>query len=316
MAVPDGLSACPHCHTLTDATQKIALRDFTWCPTCGALAPSDADLCPKCGSRLREDPPARPVRNLDLPEIDRPDEVDESAGTGVMTRIESAIPPTDDESSPSARRDRMPRPRAFAFAAIFAVAIVGGATLLITHPWDPTASQTKARQPADTSMSGFPGLVDSLTGQDVERGGSGEGEGSTLSVDDLLAQTHSELGELSRDVDASEEALRDACEESGTAVEGLDSAQAISIEVSNTIATLDGVYDTDEARTESIEHLKTLGSWLRNRCDALTKAWSIYEGADDPSTVSDQVIAQLDSSSDYRGLFEENYETWAPDSTS
>ena len=50
----------------------------------------------------------------------------------------------------------MPRPRAFAFAALFAVLVVGGAALLITHPCDPTASITRATEPAHTTNSRYP----------------------------------------------------------------------------------------------------------------------------------------------------------------
>lgn len=229
-----------------------------------------------------------------------------------MTRIESAIPPVVDESSPSARRDRMPRPRAFAFAALFAVAIVGGAALLITHPWDPTASITRASEPADTSMSGFPGLVESLTGQD--RDTEEPDEQGSPSSEESLAQLHETLGSLADKVDESEDALRNACSDGdGSSLDGgLEDAQSTSIAVSNAIATIGQIDDADGERAETIDHLLTLGNWLRNRCDALTDAWDIAENASDLSAASGQVISRLDSATDYRMLFEQNYDAWAP----
>ena len=148
--IPDGAERCPRCQAATEVTRRIDLGELAWCPSCGALVGPDAATCPKCGAVVREVPAPRPKRDLDLPEIDDGEEQG-SARTGVMTRIESAIPAADGQSSPVAARDRMPRPRAFAFAAAFAVAVVGGAALLITHPWDPSASVTRATEPADTT---------------------------------------------------------------------------------------------------------------------------------------------------------------------
>lgn len=312
-SVPDGSAVCPHCHAMTDVTQKISVGDLTWCPGCGALVPPGADACPKCGRLVREQEPQRQVRELDLPEVGDFDE-DAAARTGVMTRIESAIPAVD-EASPAATRDRMPRPRAFAFAAIFAVALVGGAVLLITHPWDPMASVTRASEPADTSMSGFPGLVETLSGQDRDAEGSDDQASPTSQ--ESLAQLHATLGELADKVDESEAALRDACASGdGSALdEGAEKAESTSIAVSNAIATIGQIDDAGGERAEDIEHLLTLGNWLRNRCDALTGAWEVALGAEDLTAASESVDARLDSASDYRALFERNFEDWAPETS-
>ena len=147
--VPDGALSCPACRTALDVTQKISLGDATWCPSCGALVAPGAQTCPKCGSSLVPEDPVRPTRDLDLPEIGNTGMMDalDSGETGVMTRIESAIPPEGDESSRSALRDRIPRPRSFALAALlanhpvratFVAALVGlipncGASVAITE---------------------------------------------------------------------------------------------------------------------------------------------------------------------------------------
>ena len=313
--MPDGAASCPRCHASTEVTQRISLDELTWCPGCGALVPAGERVCPKCGRVVVEEEPERPVRQLDLPEIG--DDADEaaSARTGVMTRIESAIPPADDESSPAAARDRMPRPRAFAFAALFAVAIVGGAALLITHPWDPSASVTRASEPADTSMSGFPGIVESLTGQDRDEQGEGDGEKTQTSDPfELIDDAYGRLGELEEAVAESEDALRDACSaaDTGAIADGLSQAQSISIDVSNLISDASLLDDADGAYAEDLEHLQTLGSWLRNRCDILTDAWQRAADADDLAASADAIAGSLDAASDYVSLFDENYDAWRP----
>ena len=122
-------------------------------------------------------------------EAEDEEEASEPDDTGFIAGIESAIPGPEPEDSPGARHDRMPRPCTFAFAAVLALVVVGGSTLLITHPWDPLATQTKATEPADVSMSGFPGVVESLSGQDDE-GGAGQAEATTTY--EILEDVHDE----------------------------------------------------------------------------------------------------------------------------
>ena len=314
--VPEGALSCPACHASLDVTREISLQDATWCPGCGALVAPGASTCPRCGSSLDADnEPTRQVRDLDLPEIGNTGMMDalgdDAGATGVMTRIESAIPSADDDSSPAARHDRAPRPRSFALAALFAVLVVGGAVLLITHPWDPTASQTKATEPADTSMSGFPGFLQSLTGQDETAAPETQEPVDPL---EALTSAYDELATLSERADASEAALRDVGT-SGSAEErekGLDEAQALSIEVSNHITACSALSDADGAYAEDIEHLLTLGNWVRNRCDALTRSWGISVDAQDPAASASEICASVDAASDYAELFEENFDAWRP----
>lgn len=305
--VPEGAPSCPRCHASTEVTQKIAVGELSWCSECGALLPPGADACPKCGAPVGREPARRLVRDLDLPEIA---EDEGSDHTGVMTRIESAIPPAADESSPMASRDRMPLPKNFALAALFAVLIVGGAVLLITHPWDPTASITRASEPADTSMSGFPGLVESLTGQDVR----GSEETSVPDAFDSIESAYDRLAELELEVEESEDELREICAsgDGSSLDDGLSDARATSISISNLISESSLLDDEDGAYAEDLEHLQTLGSWLRNRCDILTSAWERAVDASSVEEVSDSVLADLRSSSDYARLFAENYDDWKP----
>ncbi|HBO61817.1 MAG TPA: hypothetical protein DD645_03945 [Olsenella sp.] len=317
--VPDGALSCPACRTALDVTQKISLGDATWCPSCGALVAPGEQACPKCGSSLVPEDPVRPTRDLDLPEIGNTGMMDalDSGETGVMTRIESAIPPEGDESSRSALRDRIPRPRSFALAALLAVVVVGGAAVLITHPWDPTATQTKATTPADTSMSGFPGILESLTGQDVRGGSDGEGT-EQLDAFSVLESSYESLSALSERVDASEESLRDVgvSGDDDARSKGLSDAQAISLEVSNLISQVGMLDDGGGAYSDDISNVITLGNWLRNRCDALTEAWQRSVDAADPAASASSILAPVEGSSDYARLFSENYDAWKPEQAS
>lgn len=310
--VDDGALVCPRCHAQLDVTRRISLSEASWCPGCGALVAPGETTCPKCGTLVAPERPARRERDLDLPDI--ADDEDDAGRTGVMTRIESAIPPADDETGRAAARDRIPRPRVFALAALLAVVVVGGATLLITHPWDPTATRTRASEPADTTYSGFPGTVESLSGQDAGSADGSSDDDAPATPLEAISDAHERLGELAERVDESEDALRALV--TGTvdsdAAEGLSGARSVSIDVSNLISSASTLSDGDGAYAEDLEHLVTLANWLRNRCDALTAAWAEAADADDATSVADSVTSTLAGASDYRALFERNYDDWAP----
>ena len=204
-----------------------------------------------------------------------------------------------------------------ALAALLAVVVVGGAAVLITHPWDPTATQTKATTPADTSMSGFPGILESLTGQDVRGGSDGEGA-EQLDAFSVLESSYESLSALSERVDASEESLRDVgvSGDDDARSKGLSDAQAISLEVSNLISQVGMLDDGGGAYSDDISNVITLGNWLRNRCDALTEAWQRSVDAEDPAASASSILAPVEGSSDYARLFSENYDAWKPEQAS
>lgn len=310
--VVDGALACPFCQFELGLTQKISLSSATWCPVCGALVPEGEHVCPKCHSAL-EPEPVRVTRDLELPEIGDEEDEEGSGETGVITRIESAIPTPGQGSSPGALRDRMPRTRAMMLAAAFAVLVVGGSILLITHPWDPNATQTKATTPADTSMSGYPGSIDSLKGQDKETttGTEGQGGGAILSS---LTSAYEQLGSLSARVDESEATLRSdgVSGDADARAAGSEDATALSLEVSNLISTIQSTSDADGFYSDAKNNLLTLGNWLRNRCDALTESWGLSASSDDPAADEDAILLPMDAAAGYARLFEENYDSWAP----
>lgn len=319
--IPDDARSCPFCGAAAAAAPARgsggALR---WCPSCGALVPPAAAACPKCGTpvkpvvpgagkhlrpRVPEETRAEAPRGAARAEAPRgaahaaPVEAAEPAGPA----LESALPPRGaGAQTPAARLDHMPRVRHLAFAAAAAVLIVGGAALAITHPWDAAAGSTHATVPYDTSGAGFPGLVESLTAQD-KTSGSGSSDASSDPIYDALLSDYEQLSDLAARADSSEEALAAA---SGTAdgESGLSDARSLAIDVSNLISAIQSTSDGAGAYTETIANLGKLGSWLRNRVDALTAAWQSVASGNPAEVPSD--------SATYKRLFDDNYAAWEP----
>ena len=314
--MPDGALECPDCHAQLGLTQRIVIPKESWCPVCGALVGPGAEFCPKCGSPMgTQRPPVRSYRKIRLPEIS--DEKDARGDARAESaRIESAIPPeTPDPTSPVARHDRLPRMRAFMLAAGLAVLVVGGAAILITHPWDSEFLSNKATTPADTSMAGFPGQKDALTGQD---GKSAQADADTLFSS--IEEAYSQLGDLASRVDDAEAAFeRDALSSDADARSSAQAdAKALSIEVSNLIADISNIDSGAGVYTETLDHLSSLGSWLRNRMDALTAGWDASVASDDPEADKAKIFSAVSANRDgsgqsaYKTLFDENYESWRP----
>ena len=319
--VPDGSLRCPACGCDLDGTRRISLDESAWCPSCGALVSRGAAACPKCGAALASGSRAR---ELDLPDI----EADPSAageGASVVTHIESAIPtPGEGASSSFYRRERAPRTRRVLVAAVLAVVVVGGAALLITHPWDPDAYSTSATTPADTSLAGFPGFFEYLTGQDdvAATGDDATDDASEeeaeveLTVAEQAHEAWEELGALADRVALSEEALAadGVAGDADARASGYDNAYAIAIELSNLIAEIDGLdAGDDDELADALADLDTLGNWLRNRVDALVDAWVLSCSYDDASAHADDILATLAAADAYLGYFETYYDAWEPE---
>ena len=310
--VADGALRCPRCRFELGATQKISLGKTTWCPSCGALVPEGAKTCPKCGSSVVPERPVRATRDLKLPEIGNTSSMYALTEEQIRgnAEIESAIPSVED--GPGAARDHMPRLKIFLVAALCALVVVGGGTLAITHPWDPDASNISAKTPADTSKSGFPGKVDSLTGQDKDAEPS-QGEGATASsLADELEGLHESLGSLSGRADELEEALSTdglSADKDERAAKRQEMDQ-LSIEVSNLIEEVSGKAGTGEYEA-AIKDLSTLGSWLRNRCDALSEAWELSAESSDPVSDKGKIEAAAEKGASFKRLFSQEYGNWS-----
>ncbi len=306
--IEDGSFECPYCHEPLSMTQRIVLGELRWCSVCGALLAPEALECPKCGAAAPSQAAEAALREKKKAEVRREHEVAD---------LESAIPPTGpDAITPSSANDVMPRLKRLVVAGVAAVAIVGGAALAITHPWNPNANDTSAKTPYDTSNAGNPEAVKTLESQDKsasqdEADGAGE---SSDPIYDVLIAAYEELGKFAERIDASESSLS-TTGVSGSSDErasGYSDAKTLSIEVSNAIIALEQTNDGAGAYTEQINNLKTLGNWLRNRCDGLTSAWSVSSEADDPSSESDSILAKVSANPTYKQLFDDNYESYKP----
>ena len=335
--IPDGSVDCPVCASQLGLTQVIHLQDASWCPNCGALVAPGAKVCPKCLTLVDDaadkEPHERSLRDLDLPNID---DIDATSQIGVPTvpsldalqrkresepsgpdpAIESAIPAAGpDVPSASMRHDKMPKIKDLAFAGFFAVIVVSALALVVTHPWDPNNTSERATTPIDTSTAGSPGNVETLSGQD--------GVKATSASDKLfetLESDYTRLGELANQVNNNEASLFSIGVSSDLSArqQGQSDLYAISIEVSNLISSFTGLDDGAGAYTETISNLRTLGNWLRNRCDSLTEAWALSVASSDPAADASSIeypvtkTYETSSKSSYQLLFEQNYESWKP----
>jgi hypothetical protein len=315
-------------------TQMMPALQGRWCPSCGVAVAWEDEVCPSCGLplerpwdvpievRTRSEAAAAEAQMTPLPE-DEPEVpvVDETSDTRTMARIESAIPAEDDPESKIAVQERMPRTRAFLLASIASAMLIIGLALWITHPWDPNANSIKATEERDTSMAGFPGTVESLSGQD-DRGDSvvevPSGDDATFAQ---LSDAYEKLGRYEARADESTELFYDKAID-GTLDErsqGKRDSAALAIDVSNLIDTLNQVDVTSGTYAEDLENLLTLGNWLRNRVDRISSAWDAALASKNPKADEASLMALLeaengeDGKNAYEKLFDDNYEQWKPE---
>ena len=293
----------------------------TWCPSCGALVPAGQPACPKCGM-----PVSAPPATLASDELDRRIAEErrlERERTSTLPRIESAIPSEPDPRVEGAYgRERLPHTKVFALAVIASLLVVGGAALVITHPWDPTLTDTRATTPADTSQAGFPGTVDRLAGQDS----SASDASTVVSADEAtfssLTSSYEALADLSARADELESRLDDVGV-SGSAEEraqGEQDAKQLSLDVSNEASVIANIdVQTTGTYTDQKANVSTLASWLRNRVEAIYSAWQLSAGSDDPAADKQKILAPMsgnresDGSESYVNLFKKNYDAWKPE---
>lgn len=305
-----------------------------WCPSCGVAVAWEDEVCPSCGLPLERvwDAPSEPkvaVESLALENDDDPEPaedveepvVDDASDTRAMARIESAIPAEDDPESKIAVQERLPRTRAFLLASVASAMLIISLALWITHPWDPNANSIKATEERDTSMAGFPGTVESLSGQDEEPQSVVEvpsGDDATFAQ---LDEAYEKLGHYEERADQStalfyEKAITGSLDERSQAKRD---AAALAIDVSNLIDTLGQVDVTSGTYAEDLDNLITLSNWLRNRVDRISLAWDAALKSENPSADEQRLMALLeaengdDGKNAYEKLFEDNYEQWRPE---
>lgn len=318
--VPDGLETCPACHANLAATRVMPRLTGTWCPSCGALVPFGSDTCPKCGMPVGAPTrsPARPAR------ADRrlEERMLERERTSSLPRIESAIPSEPDPSVEGPYgRERLPHTKVFLVAALASVLIVGGAALVIAHPWDPDLNDARASTPADTSQAGFPGTLSSLAGQDSSSALSETVASADETTYAALMDSYDKLKDLSARADELE-SLLDEVGTTGSSEErseGAKQARQLSLDASNLVTTIANIdVQTTGTYTDQRDHVATLASWLRNRVEALDRSWQLSAASDDPSSDASKILAPMrgnrasDGEQAYVNLFNKNYDAWKP----
>jgi len=309
--VPDDAVKCPACRAEINSTMSMGRIEGTFCPSCGTLVPEGLETCPNCGMPVETEQPGSPDAP---PVLERP-----AIETDVAPRFESAIPSPPDPTEGLAM-EPTPQPPAhhYLFAGLLSVLLVGGAMAIITHPWNPNINDQHPTEEVDTSKAGFPGEVDLLSGQDSDP----NAEIETQTVDEYtyerLAEAYVELGAYHDELEASEEALRAAVRsgDSDACAEGLAHAEELTYSISNTLSEV-GVLDVSSGTyAEDLDHLLTLGNWLRNWADVLYDSWSY--ASQDPSAGEEALLSELREAEDdvgvnaFRALFEESYESWQP----
>lgn len=253
-------------------------------------------MCPHCGTPLSQTDPTV-ARVLDDRLGDLHWELDLADDTHSMPRIESAIPPEpDDGYHAEGSHEHLPRTRVILFSAAAAVGVVLLTVLAVTQPWNPYAYVTHALTDADTSMEGFPGLVQRLTGQDPA---PDEEQGEDRDVYyDQLKEAYDKLGDISGRMDTNEQTLDEvlAGDESKRS-DGASDATSLSMELSNLLSQV-GSYDLSSSPyLDDQQHIITLGNYLRNRMDAITAGWS---------------SGTKGNTDAWKSLFSQNYASWEP----
>lgn len=328
--IADNLLVCPACRSDLSMTTRLPRLDQRWCASCGALVPPGADVCPSCGA------PVLPVssrvhtsaanarthtQQREAERLEREQKSFEEEQTHAMPRIESAVPANPDAYDPLTKHDMFPRARVMLVAAMASLFIVGGTVLYITHPWNASAFDTKARVPADTSMAGFPGKKDSLS-QDKEAGSAIQRP--VLSADETsyqkLMEVYQQLSAYKGELDKSEQHLKDT----GTSGslderrEGQSSQEDLALRIDNSLKALDNIDVTSGTYVADVAHLKTLGSWLRNWSDDLRKSWKVSTEFDSAEGREAEIFAAINEHSDssgnntFRTHFDTNYKLWEP----
>ena len=296
-----------------------------WCPACGCGVSWDDEVCPNCGLPLESEwgthseGKGQDYEADDRSQKDGDDAVDEASETRSIPRIESAIPPEDDSESRSNLHERLPRTRVFVVAAIAAALVVYGLVTFVTRPWAEDDGSGRATVEADTSMAGFPGTVDSLSGQD-----SGGAQDTGLTGDDLtlfqLNDCYEKLGKYAARADESEAQFNELAFSPDVEVRtrGKRDVDLLAVDVRNVVALASQIDVSSGRYVEEREHIMSLGSWLRSRVDTLAAAWKASYESPDPVSDAER-INSIRSSFDgedgqnaYKVLFDTNYPQWRP----
>lgn len=309
--VSDSATVCPACHAVLNQPHTPAHNGGVFCKNCGALVPPGRITCPNCGFPLDDDLVEKVVEREageNKPQL--------AAGEAKAEQVESVIPakPSDGYRS-AAPKEHMPHTRVVLLAALCAILVVAGTVLLITQPWNPESNIRHALTDADTSMAGYPGEITRLTGQDKTVSDSDDSD----PLYDELSTFYSTLSDISSKADSNEETLRNVVSgQSSEVSSGANEAEQLSLDLSNAITEFQNQDFSSSPYVDQAQSLTTLSSYLRNRLDAMSEAWSAVKAASSPTDAYSKVSELLDEGSSgnsadtWKNMFDSNYEAAQP----
>lgn len=212
-----------------------------------------------------------------------------------VPRLNSAIPTGDDRFGIDARTERMPRTAAFIVAAIASLVVIGGTTLLITHPWDTSVFETRATESKDVSQAGYPGVHDTLSGQDFSLSGQdseGQREERTF---ELIQSSYERLGALRGELEENERLVGEAIEQddSELVAGGYGVAESGKIETASMINDLSMPDVLGSSYVAEAEGIKELAGYLNAWSGALLDSWTAMSKSYYPSYAASDVYEYL-----------------------
>lgn len=308
--VPDDAVRCPACRAQIDATMSMGRLEGTFCPSCGALVTEDLQTCPKCGMPIEQvgvgAPDAPPVN-------ERP-----AIRTEEAPSLESAIPSIPEPGEVSLQDFvHESASRHILLTVILSLFVVGGATLIITHPWNPDANDVSATVEADTSSVGFPGELQTLSAQDTPPGQTYDEQAVDKNTYDTLLSAYASYRTIHNELEESDTLVRQLA---GTGnVDAIDAGyegfyevsvklDELLLEVGQTDVTT-GTYEQDK------NNIVALGGWLSDWRDALDSAWSLcssYPEAPAEEVLEDLYALEEGGKNVARSQFEEQFDQWRP----
>ncbi len=295
---------CPACHAdVTDARNTEA-DDSTWCASCGSPISPGSDACPVCG----------------MPIVDSFDMVTASEGVSGETltneppELVSAIPPEPvNGSDPEEVTQGSSRGNIMFVSVLVAVVLMGGLTLFVAKPWTSSLPVTHATEDADTSMAGFPGTVQYLSGQDLMV--NNDGKEYVPRAKKIIKAFRRQLGEISNSAGVLEQELREFTE--GTKTDGAKEQQARSVRLHSDLVSLTDrvmlltLSDKDDAKERA--KLAVLARYLSNELELLDECWTIAATESDAKKATANIRSMLSkgveghSMEDWRKLFVNAY---------
>lgn len=351
--IPDTALRCPACRADVEHTRMMTRLSVRFCSTCGATLERDAHVCSHCNTPCEaafqpripataasHAPQAEPACSAS-PDVQDASSTSSDAkfmdnardtvhhGASVpaaparsphpSSQIVSAIPSAPAANDITSPHDRFPRMHMLIWALVCAVIFVTSTVLAITHPWDPYAYDIKARVGQDMSQAGSPGVIKELSSQDKNNATNGDVKADDQSYDQLKS-AYEKLGKQQVALHDLESSFRNAVanQQSDSYSDIASRVRGASIAVSNIIASVQHVNVETHTYEDEKSRLTTLGNWLRNYCDTLSKLCDYAAKQPRAHDLKARVDAKLgtdDSTNNqdtYKNLFETHYDEYKP----